>query len=316
MEVNIFSDIINPIIDLANTSIQNSRHLSMEILQVTKPPTGPYAVFHHISHLIERTSDVKHILRRMVENKAKLVVLAEKESKVRLTVTIKPGKPVPIRLNKIMNQNHDLTESMKLDMESLYIFGNLVLDQWSLVTAYISGMPDPEKVNFRFLVEQLQSKKYKGILSKFWETHKRDLVWLYYQLRFYRNTFVEHVDRPWQRGNTGSVYGHDFNLFIPSPPGWHSDEKIKKDLEGILHLSPDWIKNASDDYWEKKNLKRTLEIIFNQIDNIEEFTDREMVWNVWRKVGGSTPSYEVIGRRLLSFLSNSIPTIENTIFAL
>lgn len=305
-----FTDILQPLISLADDSAKKCNELTKEILELKTPPPGPYAIFHHFSHLVERIRDIKHILTRMVSNKERLVILADKERIIRPTVNIKPGKPLPSKLQKINSQHNVLTERMKLDMESLYIFGNLVLDQWAYIIAYLSGMPNPETVNFRVLVEQLQSKKYTGILTPLWQKHKRDLVWLYYQLRFYRSTFIEHVDRPWQRGSGGGVYTHDFDLFIPSPPGWLDDEKIKEDLESIFHLSPAWIREAPDDYWEKQNLRRMLEVTFNQIDDIENYSDREKVWNIWRKVGGSTPSYEVVARRLLSFLSTSIPTIK------
>lgn len=304
-----FSDILDPLLESANKSISESNELTKQILAITKPPAGPYAIFHHFAHLVERIRDVKHILTRMVTNKGSLVALAGKQREVESTVKVIPGKSLPNELNKLHNESNNLTERMKLDLESLYVFGNLILDQWSYVVAYATGMKKPETVNFRVLVEQLQSKKYSGVLSGFWQKHKRDMIWLYYQLRFYRSTFIEHVDRPWQRGSGGGVFRHDFNIFTPTPPGWYDDQEIQKELESIFHLAPTWIKDAPDDYWEKQNLRRVLEVTINQIEDIDTYSDREKVWNVWRMVGGSTPSYEIIGRRLLGFIESSIPTL-------
>lgn len=64
-----------------------------------------------------------------------------------------------------------------------------------------------------------------------------------------------------------------------------------------------------DDYWEKKNLHRVLEVTLFFIDEIENQADREKVWNAWHKLGGSTPSYDVIGSRLFKYIFSSIDTI-------
>ena len=141
------------------------------------------------------------------------------------------------------------------------------------------------------------------------DRHRKDIYWLYYQLRSYRNIFIEHVKRPWQRGNAMSVYGNDFNLFIPTPPGWLNDKESQKRIQGIFHLAPKTLQEAPDDYWEKKNLDRVLEITFMHIDEIEEKEDREKVWDVWKVTGGSTQSYDIVGFRLMDFIANSIPTL-------
>lgn len=208
-----------------------------------------------------------------------------------------------------MSKHHELTEQMKLDMESLYVFGNLLLDQWSYMTAYLTGINSPDSFDFHALYDEMSSKKEKGSFSLLWDKHRKDIYWLYYQLRSYRNIFIEHVRRPWQRGNMMSVYGDDFNLFIPTPPGWLDDEEIQRNLKGIFHLAPKILQDAPDDYWEKKNLRRVLEVTFTHIDDIEEKKDREKVWDVWKIVGGSTPSYDVVGYRLMNFIVNSVPTL-------
>jgi len=202
---------------------------------------------------------------------------------------------------------------MKLDMESLYVFGNLLLDQYSYMVAYLTGIDNPNSFSFQRLYDEMSSKKDKGPLSLLWDKHRKDIYWLYYQLRSYRNIFIEHVRRPWQRGNTMSVYGDDFNLFIPTPPGWLDEEEIQRSLKGIFYLAPKILQNAPDDYWEKKNLRRVLEVTFMHIDNIEEKKDREKVWDVWKVVGGSTPSYDVVGYRLMNFVTNSVISLVDII---
>lgn len=214
-----------------------------------------------------------------------------------------------------MSKHHELTEQMKLDMESLYVFGNLLLDQWAYMISYLVGTNNPDSFNFHALYDEMSSNKNKGLLSLLWGRHRKDIYWLYYQPCSYRNIFIEHVRRPWQRGNTMSVYGDDFNLFIPTPPGWLDDKQIQQSIKDIYYLAPKALKDMPDDYWEEKKLRRVLELTFNQIDRIEEKAGREKAWDVWKVVGGSTPSYDVVGYRLIDFVNSSIATMIEIISA-
>lgn len=303
---------VSVILQLADRSLDNHKLLGKRIQELVKITPGPYALFHHHSHLIERIKDVKRIIKRLGENRKELTNISIRENSIK-PGKAKPGQPVSKKLQQLMSKHHELTEQMKLDMESLYIFGNLLLDQWSYIVGYSTGVNNPDFFNFHSLYDLMSSNKNKGLLSLFYDKHKKDIYWLYYQLRSYRNIFIEHVRRPWQRGNIMSVYGDDFNLFIPTPPGWLDDMQTKKSLAGIFHLAPKKLRDAPDDYWEKKNLHRVLEVTFMHIDEIEEKKDREKVWDVWKVVGGSTPSYDVIGYRLMNFVATSVSTLMDTI---
>jgi hypothetical protein len=299
---------VSIILQLADRALENQQLINKTIHELMTITPGPYALFHHHAHLIERIKDVKTIIKRLGENRKEITDLSIKENAL-WPSKITPGKPYPKRLQAVMSKHHELTEQMKLDMESLYVFGNLLLDQWSYMTAYLTGINSPDSFDFHVLYDEMSSKKEKGPLLLLWDKHRKDIFWLYYQLRSYRNMFIEHVRRPWQRGNTMSVYGDDFNLFIPTPPGWLDEEEIQRSLKGIFHLAPKILQNAPDDYWEKKNLRRVLEVTFTHIDDIEEKKDREKVWDVWKVVGGSTPSYDVVGYRLMNFMVNSVSSL-------
>jgi hypothetical protein len=296
------------ILQLVDQALKNHQKLNRRIQELIKFPPGPYALFHHHGHLIERINDTKQIIERLGKNRKELSDLSIRENAIR-PIRVRHGKPFSKKLHKLMQRRHELTGQMKMDMESLYIFGNLLLDQWAYVIAYLIGHNNPDKFSFHSLYERMSSKKDKGTLLEVWNQHRKDIYWLYYQLRSYRNIFIEHVRRPWQRGNTMSTYGDDFNLFIPTPPGWLDDSDIEKRLKDIFHLAPKPLKEAPDDYWEKKNLHRVLEITFMNIDGIEQKADREKIWNVWKEVGGSTPSYDNVAFRLMRFVSSSVITM-------
>lgn len=303
---------VSIILNLADQALKNHQLLNKKVHELITITPGTYALFHHHAHLIERIKDVKNIIKRLGENRKEITDLSIKEDALRPS-KVRSGKPLPKRLQTIMRKHHELVEQMKLDMESLYVFGNLLLDQWSYVIAYLTGMNEPCGVNFRVLYDKISSKKDIGQLSLLKDRHRKDIYWLYYQMRSYRNIFIEHVRRPWQRGNTMTVYGNDFNLFIPTPPGWLDDKETQKHLQGIFHLAPKALQDAPDDYWEKKNLNRVLEVTFMNIDEIEEKENREKVWDVWKVIGGSTPSYDSVGYRLMDFITNSIPTLIDTV---
>lgn len=113
-----------------------------------------------------------------------------------------------------------------------------MLDQLSLQAITIANLNLPKKHPFVELVNFFESGQ-TSILDPIWNQLKEKILWLHYQLRFYRNRFVVHATRPWQRGTTGSVYGDDFNLFSPTPPGWLDDEKLNEEIKNLstLHLS-------------------------------------------------------------------------------
>ncbi|HEU5187435.1 MAG TPA: hypothetical protein VFT87_02940 [Candidatus Saccharimonadales bacterium] len=232
----------------------------------------------------------------------------ERQERLEPATGIKPGKPYPKYLQKIATESHKLTNLMRLDNEILYIFGNLTLDQWAYTVAYSLGLPSPQNYSYHYFISQLQAKNSDPKLSLFKSRHFKDALWLYYQLRFYRNNFIEHVDRPWQRGSTMSTYGSDFSFFIPTPPGWIPDHVQEQMIESVKHLAPDWVKRLPSDHWQAKP-RAVLEAIFKQIDEIPTQAKRDAVWNVWKEIGGSVVSFDALGNRLVNFLDGSTITL-------
>ncbi|GEM_PF-2287087 len=300
---------------LVDKSIEKFRELEKKIIENHGNKKGPAAVFYHLGYMLERIEDVKRLLVRMASTRKALTELHIKENSLRPKKE-RYGKPYSKELQGVFKEEDELRKQIKQDAESLYIFGNLLLDQWSYVIGYIAGYEVPKgksgenpEFNFDGLVNFLQKKNYQGELSLFWDKNKKDLIWLYYQLRFFRNTFVEHIRKPWQRGNTMGVYGDDFSFHIPAPVGYIKPSEEKKMLKEIYPLAPKKLRDMPADYWEKKNLRRVLEVTLNNIDTIEEQVDRDKVWQVWNKLGGSTPSYDIIGLRLFNYVYTSIETM-------
>jgi hypothetical protein len=251
-------------------------------------------------------TDVKTIVTRLLENRQLLTQLTYRQEALRPKVKIRYGKLASKRFQLVWDKYVAVNQRMKLDMESLFIFGNLLLDHWAIVTAYLVGKTHPEDLNFFKLADQLQGRGDKGLMQPLWANHHKDILWLLYQIRNYRNIFIEHMRDPWQRGTSMLTYGNDFRLSSPAPPDCIGEDEIEKEVKKIRHLAPHWARNSE---WYRKYPRQLLEVIFFYIDEIKEKQQREEVWTVWKKLGGWTFSYDMIAFRLMRFLAESILTM-------
>ncbi len=193
------------------------KDLSGIVFEERKPLPGAYDFFHYSSHALSRLGDCARILGRLYQQRTELTAVNVEVDQIR-PADWPAGKQYPADLATVMNRSHQLTQYMQLDMETLYIFGVTLLDQWGLQALSIGSVSTPKKHPFVELVMHLENDP-ASLLAPLWVMLKSQMLWLHYQLRFYRNRFIIHPTRPWQRGTTASVYGDDFNLFIPTPPG-------------------------------------------------------------------------------------------------
>lgn len=285
------------LLEVARADVQA---LTTAIHEALRPPSGPHALFHHLSHLFERVGDVRSITLRLGRARRVLKEVFERQDREALQ-----GAAPSVELYQ---QHEELVAQLKLDFESLYIFSNMMLDQLAHVVAYCIGADQPEKWNFRCLTMMVQARD-PGPLAEFAERNLQDVLWLFYQIRFYRNVFVEHVRRPWQRSQTMSVAGEDFSFFTPTPPGWLSTTDQREALERALAIGSPAVERLPKGSWERTNPARHLEIAFHHIDEIQRQSDREALWEVWSKIGGSTPSFHVIAQRLAGFMVSAITTL-------
>ena len=188
----------------------------------------------------------------------------------------------------------------------------MMLDQLAHVVAYCTGTDEPEAWDFHRLTMAVQGNN-PGLLTEFAEHHLRDVLWIFYQIRFYRNVFVEHVRRPWQRGQSMSIAGEDFNFFAPTPPGWLSTTEQRDALDRVFSIESPTVARLPGGWWERENPARRLEVAFHHIDEIPRQADREALWKIWSKIGGSTPSFHVVAQRLARFLVGAIDTLTQAV---
>lgn len=70
-------------------------------------------------------------------------------------------------------------------------------------------------------------------------------------------------------------------------------------MHSYLHLAPKAIRDAPDDWWQKKSARALLEVLFNHIGSIDSPKDRDRIGYLFSRVGGSLPTFQTIAENLL-----------------
>jgi len=268
-------------------------------MDALKPKPGPYALFYHNGNSIERLEDCWRICERLHKGRLKFTELAYELRQIEPKDW--PARtPYPADVQKVLNEQHELIAHMKLDHESLYLFSLMALDQWGLQAIYVGHLPLKMKYPFPELVSALEHGD-AGLLNDLWPSQKEQMLWLHHHLRFYRNRFVTHANRPWQRSQALATFGEDFRLFTPTPPGWLDDAKCDKEIAALIDLAPENIRNLPDGH-RSKEPRALIARLFDNIGNIPDRVGRERVAELYGKVGGETPTFQTTAERLFTFL--------------
>lgn len=285
---------------------KNLKELSRIVSDGLKPPPGAYAFFNHSSHALSRLSDCKKILNRIYQQIYALVFLAIKSKRAE---SWPAGTPYPEELQKIFRKEDEINGYTQLDLETFYVFGGVLLDQWALQAIAVGNLSikkqNLQKQNPFFELIRFFEDGNKSILDPIWNRLSEEMLWLHYQMRFYRNRFIVHANRPWQRGTARSSYGEEYNLHTPTPPGWLDDRTLDEKIKKLIPFAPEHIQKAPNDYWEKARPGALIERVFNNIGNVKRKDDRERIANLFGQKGGSTPSFQIIAKRLFHFVAES-----------
>jgi hypothetical protein len=277
------------------------------LIEALKPPPGPYALFHHRTHARERCLDVALILRRLLDGRARLTIANAPTEQLRPD-RWPAGVPYPPEMQAAMQDTLMLGHALKLDFESLFHFGSVLMDQWAHMAGYLCGVAAPEQFTFHNATLALDREDTAG-LRQVRAQLVRHARWLWLWMRIYRNKFVVHTNRPWQRGTIADSIGDEFSLHSPSPPGWENDGQLSLELSGLLEFAPDWLRNADPTYWERANPNALLQRVIENIGSVEAQADRDRIANLVARAGVETPTFQVVASVLSDFVSGQLNSL-------
>lgn len=259
-----------------------------------KPPPGTYALFTHQAEVLARTDDVWCLIKRLYHNREKLATLdVEPES---LWAKFPEYSRGPLDAQAFESARDETAKAIKVDFEALYLFGSILLDQWSVFAAYLRGLPSPSPSTFHRIVSTVEQNQSAGPLRALWPL-RSVMRWLTFQIRYYRNVFIVHVDRPIQQGFTRSTHCDEFQLFRPvlANAGGNVVQRIAR-LQG-----------CSEAEVERPGLM--LQEMFAAVGEREDARERDEIAQLVRACGMSTPSFQQLCVKLLSFLADASPVL-------
>ncbi len=112
----------------------------------------------------------------------------------------------------------DNNQAIKIDVQSLFMFGMIMINRSLLLLKMYfpdkasNGRTDMYSKIGIFYNELSQSVQLSNLAQKFKDKFLSKIKWLYSALRFYRNEFIEHLDKGYQQGMNFGVYANDFAL--------------------------------------------------------------------------------------------------------
>lgn len=123
--------------------------------------------------------------------------------------------------------------AIKIDVQSLFVFGIIMVNRSLLLLKMYLPDSNPKIDMYKnigtFYYTLSESNQLSILAKKFKSKFLERIKWLYSALRFYRNEFIEHLDKGYQQGMNFGVYANDFAL---SSYKWNyndsDDEKIEQ----------------------------------------------------------------------------------------
>ncbi len=278
------------------------------LIDLLKPPPGPYALFSHQSHASERIRDVRVIFERLLDARHGYTRLNAEINEAR-PADWPAGVPFPQPVAGLMVQADGVNHALKLDYESLFHFGGVLLDQWAFAAGYLAGVERPQAFHFHLLAEHVEGENPRPALRPIRQGLLAHTRWLHFWMRTYRNRFVVHATRPWQRGTVWTERADDFALFTPSPPGWVDDAAVATEIGELLAHAPEWLQNADPNYWEKQRPLALLGRVIENIGRIDRQQIRDRVAELANRSGVTTPTFQVVASVLADFLYRATPLV-------
>lgn len=277
---------------------------------------GTAGFSHNFSVVVTRIKDVHLILKRLAEERRQLAVAHWDYERSHAHMEIPPGQPYPDEVAQKFLRTNELREYIELDMETLYQFGAILLDHWSAVIAESLNLDlklsDEDKVkgkDFHNLVKFLESSRCQSlhaqIYTSLYTPNREDIHWLHMQFRLFRNKFIVHRTKPFQRGTIYDVHQGEFKLHSAIATGALTDESLSQlhsSLVDILARGPSMINRFYRD--GKMSLYESKDRLVECSHELS-LRDRDELIKVAASLGFCSPTFHYLGTRLFGFIVNA-----------
>lgn len=266
--------------------------LSKAVIELLGPPAGPYRLFHYFSDVIVRIRELNVVFERIYQCREKLreadIILEARRPK-----TWPGGTRYPQEIVALQDQVTRFQLDLSLDFQTMLIFSGMLLDEVAQIYGHIFGMKSPWRVTFDIIAKSDGATPFDAI----WPSFHEDILWLDAVPRLFRNKMMVHREQPWQISTSHSVYGLDWNFWVPIAASWYTPDEQKTHETDILAILA------------KANLPPSANrgvhaAVFHGLDNIAKFDrdDRKALTSMAARVGFATPSFHVFGPRIYRFI--------------
>lgn len=188
--------------------VQNFRELEVVLRDVQYPDN----LFNKTMSMILSDVELFHfITQRFSRDRNMLSIISSQDNYFRFLG--KNERSFPAHPLEKTNQ-----QAIKVDVQSLFIFGMILVNRSLLLLGMFlpDKSTDPKKDMYSKIGllyrELVQNTNLSPLAVKFKTEFLPKIKWLNAALRFYRNEFIEHLDRAYQQGTTYGVVTSDFAL--------------------------------------------------------------------------------------------------------
>jgi len=271
-------------------------------------PKGPYALYYHQVEVMTRARDLALITTRIFRNRARREH-ANAEFQALRPFDLPAGVPWPENVTTASRVLDELVHELRLDLEAVFLFGAVMLDQWSFMVARLAGISNATEVSFFPLVEERLDAPDAPEPVAVLRTHAAALRWLVFWFRHFRNDFIVHTKTPTQKGPITGGFEQDITLFMPTAVGWEDETKLEKATRKLTRFAPEWLRKSPEDYWEQQRWRRLLERVAENIGAIEKRHHRQCVAAVAKLAGLTSPRSQVLLSVLARTLHDATPAV-------
>ncbi len=286
-------------LETLNTKLDSAiaviNELSKTLLDIVKPPTGPYILFSSIAILTQRSKEIKLIADRLYSTR---IALFENDTFLYNALPQPLIKAIPAELLMPYQQGLKLDGQIALDFQTMLLFIGIALDDWTHVAAHVVGTKNPERASF----DKIAKDEGTGDFALIWSRHREAILWIDAFPRLYRNKMIVHRERPWQISHGHDIGALDWSFWTPILVGWVSDVRLRA-IEGCLERLAQQIGVAlpTDIYGQVLTLLR----------NIAKFNraDRKSIYDIALETGFQTPSFQEFAHSFVDFLGEGTATL-------